>query len=103
MNKFSIEENGYNKQEVNQFIDDVIKNTEDIMKRAKAQQNEIFALQNELESYKKKETDIENMTRKAKENASMIIEEALNRCERIEKQIEMLEEKLTAIKKDIDN
>ena len=41
MEKFSYEANGYNRNEVNQFIIDVIKETEGIMTKVKSQNNEI--------------------------------------------------------------
>ena len=41
MEKFSYETNGYNRSEVNQFISDVIKETESIISRVKKQSTEI--------------------------------------------------------------
>ena len=40
MEKFSLEQNGYNREEVNQFVGDVIKQTENIVKKCKSQQEE---------------------------------------------------------------
>ena len=42
MDKFSYEANGYNRDEVNQFVNDVIKETEDIVKRVESQRDEII-------------------------------------------------------------
>ena len=44
MDKFSYEANGYNRDEVNQFVNDVIKETEDIVKRVESQRDEIIYL-----------------------------------------------------------
>ena len=41
MDKFSYEANGYNRKEVNQFIGDVIVQTESIIQRVKNQNTEI--------------------------------------------------------------
>ena len=45
MDKFSYEENGYNREEVNKFIDNVIVQTEAVINRVKSQQDEIKSLQ----------------------------------------------------------
>ena len=69
MEKFSYEANGYNRNEVNQFIIDVIKETEGIMTKVKSQNNEISSLKRELEHYKmrllkqKKQVTILNVLR----------------------------------------
>ena len=44
MEKFSREQDGYNKEEVNKFIDDVIVQTEAVITRVKTQQDEIKTL-----------------------------------------------------------
>ena len=54
MDKFSIEANGYNRSEVNKFIDDVIANTESMIKRVKNQQMEINNLKEEIVKYKRR-------------------------------------------------
>ena len=55
MDKFSYEANGYNRDEVNQFVNDVIKETEDIVKRVESQRDEIIYLKKELAHYKELE------------------------------------------------
>ena len=52
MVKFSYEANGYNRNQVNQFVEEVITQTEGIIKRCKEQKNEIENLRQELEHYK---------------------------------------------------
>lgn len=99
MEKFSYETNGYNRQEVNQLIKDVIKNTENIINRCKNQQEDIKKLQEELAYYKRIENELKMMitksemlandikvmaqieaddiVRNAKENADKIINDSL--------------------------
>ena len=52
MEKFSYEANGYNRQEVNQFVSDVIRQTEGIIKKCQAQGDALEKLKAELEHYK---------------------------------------------------
>ena len=47
MEKFSYETNGYNRKEVNQFVSDVIRETEAIITRVKKQSTEIEELKKE--------------------------------------------------------
>ena len=54
MEKFSYATNGYNCEEVNQFISDVIVQTENIVARCKEQRREIEELKKELEHYMEK-------------------------------------------------
>ena len=61
MDKFSIEENGYSKREVNKFIDDVIANTESMIKRVKKQQSEISELKEENDTLKNLENENEKL------------------------------------------
>ena len=44
MEKFSYETNGYNRSEVNQFVSDVISETEGVITRVKSQRDEIEKL-----------------------------------------------------------
>ena len=53
MEKFSYEANGYNRQEVNQFVSDVIVKTEDIIKKCKAQGEMVDKLKANLSIIKK--------------------------------------------------
>ena len=121
MNKFNIEQNGYSKSEVNKFIDDVITQTEAIVKRVKKQSDEIKELKEEIENYKKQEEmlkksllsaeETSNNIKKqaleeskiivdnAKRNASRIVNDALIRSEKIEMKADMLERNARIFKK----
>ena len=115
MDKFSIEEYGYSKAQVNRFIDDVITQTEDIVNRVKKQSKEIKELKEELNRYKKMEESLKSSIVKAEEtgtnikkqaieeakiivddakkNASRIVNDALLRSEKIEIKADTLERK----------
>ena len=67
MEKFSYETNGYNRSEVNQFISDVIRETEGIISKVRAQSSEIEELKKELEHYKNIENALNNAVMKADE------------------------------------
>ncbi len=121
MDKFSIEANGYSQSEVNKFIDDVIANTESMIKRVKSQQVEINNLKEELVKYKKMEDTLKGSMYKAEEastnirkqamdegkiiveearrNASRIVNDALLRAERIELKADTLERNARIFKK----
>lgn len=121
MEKFSYEANGYNRSEVNQFISDVITQTEDIVSRCQSQRDEIAELKKELEHYEniedalkvaiikaeKASDDIKRMAKdeseiiinEAKENASRIVNEALIRADRIERSANLLERNMEIFKK----
>ena len=113
MDKFSLETNGYSRSEVNKFIDDVIANTEAMIKRVKSQQIEINNLKEEVVKYKKMEETLKGSMYKAEEastnirkqamdegkiiieearkNASRIVNDALLRAEKIEIKADTLE------------
>ena len=121
MDKFSYEANGYNRDEVNKFIDDVIKQTESIISRCREQNQRIEQLSSELEHYKSLEEtlkraiikaeetsdDIKRMAREeaslivsdAKNNASRIVNEALLRSDRIENNAQILEKNIKIFKR----
>lgn len=121
MEKFSYEANGYNRNEVNQFIIDVIKETEGIMTKVKSQNNEISSLKRELEHYKNLENTLKNAIIKAEEtsdnikriareesemiitdakhNANRIVNEALLKAEKIENKSEILEKNVKIFKR----
>lgn len=108
MEKFSHETNGYNREEVNQFISDVIKETEGMVDKYKQQEEQINTLQEEMTYYKKLEASLrETMTKEesekiimdAKKDASEIINDALNRAEEIETQRKRLERNMELFKK----
>lgn len=121
MEKFSYEANGYNRSEVNQFVSDVIKETEGIITRVKAQNREIEELKREIEHYKNLENtlkdaiikaeetgdNIKRMAREegsmivtdAKHNASRIVNEALLKAEKIENRADILEKNMKIFKR----
>ena len=94
MEKFSYETNGYNRSEVNQFVSDVISETEGIITRVKSQRDEIEKLKKELEHYKdlestlnkaiiKAEETSDNIKKMAREESNMIIDNAKHNASRI--------------------
>lgn len=119
--RFSIEENGYNKAEVNKLIDDVIVQTEGIIERVKKQSREIKELKEELEKYKRMEDTLKSsmynaevasnnikkqaidegkmIVEDAKRNASRIVNDALIRSEKIELKADTLERNVRIFKK----
>ena len=121
MEKFSYEANGYNRSEVNQFVSDVIKETEGIIIRVRKQNAEIESLKKELQSSKEMENTLKSSIMKAEEtsdnikkmareeslmiindakhNASRIVNEALLRAEKIENQSDLLERNMRIFKK----
>ena len=121
MNNFTLEENGYNKDEVNKFVNDVVKETEIIIERLKNQNEEISSLRKELEHYKNLEKTLNDTLAKnqeindsirriareesdmivenAKHNASRIVNEALLKAEQIENNAENLERNMKIFKR----
>lgn len=123
MEKFSYEENGYNRKEVNDFVSHVITETESIVKKVKEQQEEIKKLQEEIERYKQSENQIKDallqsekvgenirkmaqdekelIIKNAKESASKIINDALIRTEKIDSERLLLEKNMRQVKRKI--
>lgn len=121
MEKFNYEENGYNRREVNQFVQDVIKSTEGIMNAYRDQLAKIEKLERELKTYHQMEDtlkkaimnaevtgdNIKRMAREeasmtvtdAKHNASRIVNEALMKAEKIEQQADLLERNMRIFKR----
>lgn len=121
MDKFSYEANGYNRREVNQFISDVITQTEGIITKCRQQSAEIEKMKAELEHYKSLEDtlkvaiikaeetgdNIKRMAREesamivtdAKHNASRIVNDALLKAEKIENNAELLEKNMRIFKR----
>ena len=121
MEKFSYEANGYNRNEVNQFVSDVIRETEGIITRVRKQNTEIEELKKELQHYREQENNLKSAIMKAEEtgdnikkmareesnmivndakhNASRIVNEALLRAEKIELQADTLERNMRIFKK----
>lgn len=121
MEKFNYEQNGYNRREVNQFVMDVIKHTEGIIDKCKAQTKEIEELKRELKHYQSMEEtlkqaivnaemtsdNIKRMARDesemivtdAKHNANRIVNEALLKAEKIEQEADTLEKNIKIFKR----
>ena len=121
MEKFHYETNGYNKEEVNDFIKKVISETEGIVTKCEEQKNKIKVLEEQLRTYhrveatlkqslinaEKSSDDIKNgATEKAniiisdaKNDASRIINDALLRAEKIDQQTDILERNIKIFKR----
>ena len=121
MEKFSYEANGYNRKEVNQFVSDVITQTEGIITRCKKQNAELEKLKAELEHYKNLEDTLKVAIMKAEEtgdnikrmaleesqmivtdakhNASRIVNEVLLKAEKIENNAAILEKNMKIFKR----
>lgn len=120
MRKFSKEFNGYNKDQVNAFLNDVIIETEKLLKKLEKQQSEIASLKDDIIHYQGIERslnlaltnaqDVGNQIRKvattesraiieeAKQNASRIVNDALIRSEKIQLKTEQAERNLRVFK-----
>ena len=125
MKKFSKEFNGYNKNEVNSFLNDVIKETEKLLAKLERQQNEITNLKAQIIHYQDIERSLnlalnnaeqlgENIRRtanndarlivdEAKRNANRIVNDALIRSEKIELKTEQAERNLRTFKRRLRN
>lgn len=121
MNKFSIVEKGYSVNEVNKFVDDVIRQTEGMLEKMKRQRNENEMLRAEIEKYRKIENDLKtalfraeqsgsdikrhayeeknSIIEEARKNASRIVNDALLRAEKVEIKADTLERNMRIFKK----
>ena len=121
MDKFHYEENGYNRGEVHAFIESVIKETEDLIRKYQEQKSSIKQLQDRIKSYEQLEDTIkqslinaektsDNLKRLAREeadiivhdaksNASRIVNEALIKADKIEQQADTLERNMKIFKR----
>lgn len=115
MQRFSYETNGYNRHEVNQFIEYIISQTESLISKSKLQKNEIENLNKILNHYSNIENSLKDAISKtekaceimvkiaseeantiindAKNNADIIVNEALMKSEKIENNNKKLEQK----------
>ena len=120
MKKFGKEFNGYKKQEVNAFLNDVIVETAKMLKKVKIQQQEINELKKQLIHYKEIEKSLtlalnsaeqtgeqirklareesQAIIEEAKRNASRIVNDALLKNERLELKREQTERNLRVFK-----
>ncbi len=121
MEKFNYEPNGYNKKEVNNFVSEVIKNTEKVIDNCEEQKKEIANLKEKLKYYEKIEIELKSSLTKAeinaenikkmaqkeaeiiieeaKENASRIINESLLSAQKTENRKELIEKNMQLFKK----
>ncbi len=121
MERFNYEQQGYSRSEVNKFVQDVINQTEGIIRKYQEQKKEISTLKNEIDTYKTMEDALkrsiiqaentsDNIKRLAKEeaalvvsdaksNASRIVNEALLRADKIEANADMLERNMRIFKR----
>ena len=110
MEKFSYEDYGYKRSEVNKFISDVIKEMETLIYKIRQQEKQIDELNRELEYYgnieqKVKSTSLqiskesEDIIAEAKSNASRIVNEALLRAQKIENERDILIKNMNIFKR----
>ena len=120
MKKFSKEFNGYNKSEVNDFLNEVIRETEKLLQKLENQQSEINSLKKDIIHYQDLERSLnlaltnaqnvgdsirrmansesERIIEEAKMNASRIVNDALISSEKIELKREQAERNLRVFK-----
>ena len=125
MDNFNQSQMGYDKKEVNDFVDYVIKKTEENIDTIKSQNEEIKRLNLELEKYKKIEssyqylntqteyttTEIKRLAnqqadliiKEAKDNASRIVNDALIKAQKIQNDKELLNKNIIICNKKIRN
>ncbi len=114
MEKFNYEANGYNRLEVNKFVDDVITQTEGIIEKCKLQQARIERLEKELEHYRNIETSLkdaiiraeeagDNIKKMAREEANMIITDAKHNASRIVNESLLKAEKIEVKRENVEN
>lgn len=123
MKKFNKQFNGYDKTEVNGFVDEVTKNYEDMLTSLKERDQQILYLNESLEKYKNLEISLNKallvaetaanqikrlakeesnlIVDEAKKNASRIINNALLKSEQIETDADNLKMKISVYKKRI--
>lgn len=125
MKRFSKEFNGYNKDEVNAFVNDTINQVEKVLAKMEKQQAEINSLKNQIVHYQDIERSLnlalmnaqevgENIRKmaqgearsiidEARRNANRIVNDALIRSEKIELKTDNAERNLRILKKKLRN
>ena len=120
MKKFNISLNGYDKQEVNEFVSEVTKEYEQMLDKLKNKDKEISLLEEQLTHYKGLENTLnramlvaedsssqlkkvakeeaKNIIEDAKKNASYIVNDALIKAEKIELEADQLRRSLKIYK-----
>lgn len=121
MEKFQIERKGYKKEEVNQFVSEVITEVESMLNNLKEKDVEISRLKSELDRYKALESSLNEsimiskntsleikkaaqnesdiIIRDARRNASRIVNEALMEADHIHFESEKLKRNIVLFKK----
>ena len=121
VNKFSTSIQGYKKEEVNDFVKEVTKEYESMLKKLKSSCEVIESLKSELKHYKDIESKLNRailiaeestsnikkaaydeskiVVEDAKRNATKIINNALTKADRIEAEAESLRRKVAVYKK----
>lgn len=121
MEKFSTSKDGYNKEEVNKFVNDVVTEVESMLNKMKQKDKEISELTKSLEKYdnlelvlnktilmaedssnqmkKLAKEEADNLINDAKKNASRIVNEALMQAEKTELESIRLKKNIITFKK----
>ena len=121
MEKFSTSKDGYNKEEVNKFVNDVVTEVESMLNKMKQKDKEISQLTKSLEKYdnlelvlnktilmaedssnqmkKLAKEEADNLINDAKKNASRIVNEALMQAEKTELESIRLKRNIITFKK----
>lgn len=121
VNKFSTNIQGYNKEEVNEFVTEVTKEYENMLQKLKMSCEVIDSLKKELKHYKDMEATLNRailiaeestsnikkaaydeskvIIEDAKRNATKVINNALVKAERIENEAESLRRRVTVYKR----
>ena len=121
MEKFSTSKDGYNKEEVNKFVNDVVTEVESMLNKMKQKDKEISELTKSLEKYENLELvlnktilmaedssnqmkklakeEADNLINDAKKNASRIVNEALMQAEKTELESIRLKRNIITFKK----
>ncbi|MGM9882393.1 MAG: DivIVA domain-containing protein [Bacilli bacterium] len=125
MKRFTIAHEGYNIEEVNRFIDIVIKRLEKLNNENAALQMKISSLEEELKKKKLEETKVSEaimaaqstsdrikslareeanmVVEEARNNANMIVHEALLKAEKTESEAMLLRKNITVYKNRVKN
>jgi cell division initiation protein len=120
MKKFSTSLTGYNKEEVNKFVDDVTNNYEAMLNRLKKTDEELASVKNTLAKYQSMENTLnramliaeetnaqmkrvakdesESLVNDAKKNASRIINDALIKAEKAQADADALKRRVEIYK-----
>ena len=121
MEKFSTSKDGYNKDEVNKFVNEVVNEYESMLNKLKQKDSEINELSKSLEKYNNLELalnktilmaeesanqmkklakdEADNLINDAKKNASRIVNEALMQAEKTELESVRLKRNIIMFKK----